>query len=110
MVSYSILTVRPAINVMGWEIITDIPRWRVRNGSAATRTKLIDIVLNGLQGPVAVKGKTYNGLMPAHGAFLDDNAVASIVSYIRKNKRFGNAAGEVTPIEVAELRKTAKKK
>ncbi|HEY4290479.1 MAG TPA: c-type cytochrome [Puia sp.] len=74
------------------------------------KTKLIGIVLNGLQGPVVVKGKTYNGLMPAHGGFLDDNAVASIISYIRKNKRFGNAADEVKPKEVAELRKTAKNK
>lgn len=74
------------------------------------KKKLIGIVLNGLQGPVTVKGKTYNGLMPAHGGFLDDNAVASIVSYIRKNRRFGNAADEVKPIEVAEQRKPAKKK
>ena len=72
--------------------------------------KLIGIVLNGLQGPVVVKGKTYNGLMPAHGGFLDDVAVASIVSYIRKNKRFGNTAGEVKPMEVAKLRNPAKKK
>ncbi|MEP7257236.1 MAG: c-type cytochrome, partial [Flavitalea sp.] len=75
------------------------------------KEKLIAIVLNGLQGPVTVKEKTYDGLMPAHGGFLDDNAVASIVSYIRKNKKWDNQADIVTPMEVKHIRNvTAKKK
>jgi mono/diheme cytochrome c family protein len=74
------------------------------------KIKLIEIVLNGLQGPVEVKGKGYDGLMPAHGGFLDDNAVASIISYIRKNKKFDNKADLVSPPEVHRVRNSSIKK
>ena len=74
------------------------------------KEKLIGIVLNGLQGNVEVAGKTYNGLMPAHGGFLDDGAIASILSYIRKNRRFKNESDPVTPLEVNKVRNSSKKK
>jgi mono/diheme cytochrome c family protein len=63
--------------------------------------KLIGIVLNGMQGDVVVKGKTYNGLMPAHG-HLDDHAIASILSYVRK--RFGHESKPVSAVKVSEVR------
>lgn len=70
--------------------------------------KLIDVVLNGLQGDIVVKGKTYNGLMPAH-SHLDDHALASILTYVRK--RFGHESKPVTALKVAEIRsQTSKKK
>jgi glucose/arabinose dehydrogenase len=74
------------------------------------KSRLIDIVMNGLQGPVQVKGKTWDGLMPAHGAFLDDVAIASITTYIRKNRRFQNNSDAVSPEEVAKVRATTRKK
>jgi glucose/arabinose dehydrogenase len=74
------------------------------------KDKVISIVLNGLQGDVQVVGKTYNGLMPAHGGFLDDGAVSSIVSYIRKNRRFKNESTPVSPLDVARVRKATTKK
>jgi glucose/arabinose dehydrogenase/mono/diheme cytochrome c family protein len=74
------------------------------------KDRLIGIVLNGLQGEVEVAGKTYNGLMPAHGGFLDDGAVASITSYIRKNRRFKNESSPVSPLEVTKVRNSGKKK
>ncbi|MEO8582645.1 MAG: PQQ-dependent sugar dehydrogenase [Flavitalea sp.] len=81
---------------------------------AGDKDKLIGIVINGMEGDVQVLGKTYNGLMPAHGGFLDDIAVAGIVSYIRKNKKWGNDYDIITPMDVKKVRdattKTSKKK
>ena len=48
--------------------------------------RLIDIVINGMEGKIEVDGKIYDEVMPPHG-HLDDQAVASIVSYVRA--RFG---------------------
>jgi len=68
---------------------------------AGNEEKLIEIVLNGMQGDIMVKEKTYNGLMPDHG-HLDDHAIASIVTYIRK--RFGNESSPVSALNVKEIR------
>lgn len=67
---------------------------------------LINIVLNGYQDDMVVNGKTYNGLMPGH-RHLDDHAIASILTYIRK--RFGNEAAPVNALKVAEIRKKTEK-
>ena len=72
--------------------------------------QLIKIVLDGLLGPVEVKGKTYNGLMPPHSGYLDDHAIASILTYIRQNKKFGNESDIVSPLEVIKVRSALKKK
>lgn len=70
---------------------------------------LIDIVVNGYQKEMVVAGKTYNGLMPQH-RHLDDHAIASILTYVRK--RFSGAeTAPVNAVKVAEIRnKTATKK
>ena len=64
------------------------------------RDRLIGLVLNGLQGRITVNGKSYNGLMPRHD-HLDDHAVASILTYIRK--RF-NKAEPITKSQVNKVR------
>lgn len=71
------------------------------------KSKLISVILNGLQGPVQVKGLPYNEVMPAHGSFLKDDEIAQVVTYIKSN--FGNTAGTVTAAEVAEVRKSGVK-
>jgi glucose/arabinose dehydrogenase/cytochrome c553 len=71
------------------------------------KSKLISVILNGLQGPVQVKGLPYNEVMPAHGGFLKDDEIAQVVTYIKSN--FGNTAGTVTAAEVAEVRKSGVK-
>ncbi|SEW06550.1 Glucose/arabinose dehydrogenase, beta-propeller fold [Chitinophaga sp. YR573] len=48
------------------------------------KDRLIKIILNGLQGEITVDNKKFNGQMPAHGSFLDDHAVASIVTFIKR--------------------------
>lgn len=65
------------------------------------KQRLITVVLQGLQGPLEVKGESYNSVMPAH-RFLNDEEISMILTYIRKN--FGNQASEVTKEEVGKVR------
>jgi len=50
-----------------------------------------------------VKGQVFNGAMPAWGANLTDRKIAAVLSYVRSE--WGNNAGEVTPEQVASVRK-----
>ncbi len=68
------------------------------NGSPET---LIRIVLHGLNGPVTVHGKAYNGEMPAWQQ-LSDEQVAAVLTYVRGS--FGNKSPAVTLEEVAAVR------
>ena len=65
------------------------------------KTRLIGLVLNGMQGPITVKGEEYNNVMPPHG-FLTDEDIAATLTYVRQ--AFGNDASEITTAEVAEVR------
>ena len=67
------------------------------------KSRLINVILNGLDGEIMVNGQSWQGMMPAHAEFLDDHAIASISTYIRQS--FGNKAGPVSSLEVAEVRK-----
>ncbi|HSW50016.1 MAG TPA: cytochrome c [Bryobacteraceae bacterium] len=55
--------------------------------------QLIRIVLHGLNGPLTVHGKTYNGEMPAWGQ-LPDNQIAAVLTYVRAS--FGNGSPAVS--------------
>ena len=68
--------------------------------------RLIGVVLNGLNGPVKVNGKPYDGVMGGH-AFLKDEELAELLTWLRSN--FGNKSGAVTPDEVAAVRAKASK-
>jgi len=70
------------------------------------KKKLINILLNGLQGTIKVRDKPFNSLMPPQN-FLKDDEIAQVLTYIRQN--FNNEASAVTPGEVAEARRTQKK-
>ena len=70
------------------------------------KKKLINILLNGLQGTIKVRDKPFNSLMPPQN-FLKDDEIAQVLTYIRQN--FNNEASAVTPGEVAETRRTQKK-
>ena len=70
------------------------------------KKRLMDVVMNGLNKPIQVKGKPYNNLMPQF-SFLRDEELAQVLTYIRQ--RFNNASA-VTVAEVSEFRKTALKK
>jgi mono/diheme cytochrome c family protein len=63
--------------------------------------RMINVVLNGLMGPIEVAGKEYNLVMPPQGAVLKDEQLAAILTHIRT---FGNGGGEVKAEQVAALR------
>lgn len=70
------------------------------------KSELIEVILNGLEGPIEVKGKPYNSLMPQH-SFLSDEDVAQVLTYVRQN--FGNNASEVSANEVRAVRENLQK-
>ena len=62
---------------------------------------LINVVLNGLSGPVTVNGQDYNSVMPPMSQLTDDE-VANILTYVKNS--WGNGGGQVTKDEVAKVR------
>jgi len=67
---------------------------------------LIRIQLRGLMGPITVKGKQYNSVMPPNAAMSDDE-IAAVLTYVRSN--FGNKSSAVTADQVKALRSEAGK-
>ncbi len=67
------------------------------------KERLIRAVLEGLSGEIEVNGKKYNQEMPGFQTQLSDQEIAVVLTFIRSS--FGNHASEVSPVEVAELRK-----
>lgn len=57
------------------------------------------IILHGLNGPIEVKGVTWNGNMPSQADGMGPKELAAVMTYIRKS--WGNNASLVTP-EMAE--------
>jgi mono/diheme cytochrome c family protein/glucose/arabinose dehydrogenase len=64
-------------------------------------SRLIGIVLHGLNGPVTVGGKTYNMDMPALPTMSDDD-VAAVLTFVRRN--WEHDASPVAPAAVAKMR------
>lgn len=71
------------------------------------KNRLIEILLNGLKGPIVVNGKSFNGEMPKHD-FLSNAEISKVTSYIRLN--FKNNAGVIQEKEVAQMRDRLKNK
>jgi len=71
------------------------------------KARLINVILNGLKGPVKVKGLSYNEVMPGHGSFLSDDQIAEVLTYVKSN--FNNLPEIVTPAEVSAVRKMTSK-
>ena len=70
------------------------------------KTRLINVLLQGLNGEVEINGSTYSNPMPAHD-FLKDEDIANVLSFVRNN--FGNKASAVTTAEVKKQRVAAEK-
>ena len=68
--------------------------------------RLVRIVLNGMTGPVRVRGRDWNLPMPPWRANLDDNQAAVVLTFVR-SQLGGNHAGPITPEFVAAARKEA---
>lgn len=71
--------------------------WVAKDASIAVRN-----IVNGMQGPVTVKGVTYNSMMPPV-AGLSDKDIADVVTYV--NNSWGNAGPSVTEAEVTAIKK-----
>ena len=63
---------------------------------------LAKIVLNGLAGPIHVKGAAYNGSMPPWKDVLTDEQIAHILTYVRQS--WGNSAPAISKEGVAAMR------
>jgi mono/diheme cytochrome c family protein len=68
---------------------------------AGDKTTLIRLVLNGLQGPITIEGRTYNGIMPPWKS-LSDAEMSAVLTYVRVT--YGGGASAVTAEEVARER------
>lgn len=66
--------------------------------------KIIQVITEGLSGPVTVNGKQYNSVMPRQT--LSDNQVAAIATYVLNS--FGNKGGELHAADVAKVRSNIK--
>jgi len=64
-------------------------------------SRLARVLINGLEGPTVVHGKTYDMPMPA-APLNDDTEVAAVMTFVRRS--FGNRASAVTPEFVAKVR------
>ena len=70
------------------------------------KTKLIGIVLNGLNQEIEINGETYNGVMASHD-YLTNQEIADVLTYVRNS--FGNKASLITPQDVKLARVAFKK-
>ena len=67
-------------------------------------SRVIRIVLDGLTGPIQVKGQAYNSQMPGwRPPLLSEEEIAQVITYIRK--AWGNTADAVTKEQVAAVKK-----
>jgi nitrite reductase (NO-forming) len=73
---------------------------------AKTPQRAVEIVLNGLTGPVTVNGAQYNSVMPPMSQ-LNDDEVANILTYVLSN--WGNNGPQITAKQVADVRAGTKR-
>jgi mono/diheme cytochrome c family protein len=71
------------------------------------KTKLINVVLKGMNDKIEIDDEEYENVMASH-SFLKDEEIADVLSYVRNS--FGNKASVVTPAEVKVARAKAKLK
>lgn len=68
--------------------------------------RIIRLVLDGLQGPITVKGQSFNNAMPPwkDPNLMKDEDIAAVISYVRSNKAWDNSASAVTIEQVKTIR------
>ncbi|MDR3451848.1 MAG: cytochrome c [Rhodoferax sp.] len=70
---------------------------------AGKKATLIAIVLHGINGPLTVEGKPFNGAMPTFQGQLQDAEVAAVLTHVRS--QWGNTGAPITADAVAAVRK-----
>lgn len=69
--------------------------------SEGDKGRLIRLVLHGMEGPIEVKGQSYDQLMQPH-SYLTNEEIAAVLTFVRQN--FGNDASAVSAEDVAAVR------
>ena len=69
--------------------------------------RLARIVLQGVRGPISVKGKVYALEMPTLAVFNDDQ-LASLLTYVRRE--WGHTAAPVEPATLTKIRAETEKR
>lgn len=72
---------------------------------APSGNRIARIVLNGLTGPITVKGTEYNLTMPPWKDTFTDQEIAHVLTYVRS--QWGNKAPPIKPEVVIDARKEA---
>lgn len=70
---------------------------------AGDANRLINVILRGPAAVLPADREKFNNVMPPYGAVINDADLASLVNHLRKN--FAPGAAEVTPAQVAAVRK-----
>lgn len=70
--------------------------WVTKNPSVIVRN-----IVHGMAGPITVKGKVYNGMMPAV-AGVTDAEIADVTTFVRNS--WGNSASSVSEEEVKAIK------
>jgi mono/diheme cytochrome c family protein len=78
------------------------PLAKNKDVTAKDPTRIIGIVLHGLNTPLTVNGKTYPGGMPLWKGALSNAEIAAVLTYIRNS--WGNKASPVTEKQVAAVK------
>ena len=70
-----------------------------------SKTKLIRVILKGMNSHEEIDGETYSNTMAPHN-FLTDQQIADVLTYIRNS--FGNKATAISPGDVKYVRARTK--
>ncbi len=70
------------------------------------RQRVLNVVMNGLTGPVTVNGQTYTSVMPPH-SHLPDDAIANILTFVYSSWK--NPGHRITTEEVKKVRENTKR-
>lgn len=69
------------------------------------KTKLVQVVLKGMQSSTPIDDEYYSNNMPPHN-FLKDQEIADVLTFVRNS--FGNKASAITAAEVKAIRAKTK--
>ncbi len=75
--------------------------------AVGSEARLVRLTLQGVRGPIKVKGRVYEFEMPPL-AILDDDQIAALLTFIRRE--WGNTATPVEPKTVAKIRAESEKR
>ena len=80
------------------------------SGTEASASRQVRIVLYGLNQTIQVKGKFYNGQMPAQGGAMTDYEIASVITFVRNSFGHKSDADDANPAVTTALVKTVRVK